>query len=701
MRKQLLKSVLVALLAGAICLPALAQPVTADTLLDDLGSDNMQRRLAARPYLRRADVAYVAPKLVDMLRLVDNEHVWRAAFSVLSDLANMTGVPGREADRLAVTDAIAVLLAPAETPHLKRQAMRLLPLCVPEGYDLSPIAALLDDAELRERARACLREINTDAAAEALVAQLRKLDNDPVFQVAILRALAVMHSNVGARPAYRLTDSNDAGVRAAAAQVLARTGSPRVVEAVAGVAMRSTPETRFDATDAVLRLANNIALNGGNWETAINLYRAVLTHAQNPVTRGGAMVGLGKYGDETVLPDILAALKADTTGDLFGPGLAALEYMGGKACGEALLAAYDDFPADMRLMLLGVFGRKQDPMFLGPLNEQVRSTDPAFRKAALDALVQTGLPGAAPGVVAYAVESEGAERAELEDAVKRMAEQFRMQGHAEGAGAAFLGLYRLADTEEEREFALDGIQQFPTNEAFAYVMGDLDTNDLGTLSNAMLVGMTRALKESGRDEEAAKAYDAFKKRLNTTEAVLDMWNIAPVMGDGQNLATRMGFITKWKVVGPFPWASSKGFSTINVNEPDVDLSATYTVDGGPRAWELKDEGQNYIMNLAGYFGNPANCTAYAYTEISVPAATDVTLRMGSDDGIKVWLNGEVAHENNVDRGATVDQDQTNNKLKAGVNRILVEVTQGGGGWNFLLRLTTPDGMPLAFENVLN
>ena len=89
-------------------------------------------------------------------------------------------------------------------------------------------------------------------------------------------------------------------------------------------------------------------------------------------------------------------------------------------------------------------------------------------------------------------------------------------------------------------------------------------------------------------------------------------------------------------------------------------------------------------------------TAYGLAEIEVPEAVDAVVRVGSDDGVKVWVNGEAVHEHNVDRGAALDDDQAPARLKAGKNTLLVQITQGGGGWVFCLRLTRPDGVPLAF-----
>jgi hypothetical protein len=36
--------------------------------------------------------------------------------------------------------------------------------------------------------------------------------------------------------------------------------------------------------------------------------------------------------------------------------------------------------------------------------------------------------------------------------------------------------------------------------------------------------------------------------------------------------------------------------------------------------------------------------------------TEALLGIGSDDGVKVWLNGELVHENWIDRGVEPDDD---------------------------------------------
>ncbi len=74
--------------------------------------------------------------------------------------------------------------------------------------------------------------------------------------------------------------------------------------------------------------------------------------------------------------------------------------------------------------------------------------------------------------------------------------------------------------------------------------------------------------------------------------------------------------------------------------------------------------------------------AFAYTEVEEVHAREAVLSCGSDDGIRIWLNGQVVHSNEVARGYTADSDSVVVQLKAGVNRILVKIDNYRAGWGF-------------------
>jgi hypothetical protein len=91
-----------------------------------------------------------------------------------------------------------------------------------------------------------------------------------------------------------------------------------------------------------------------------------------------------------------------------------------------------------------------------------------------------------------------------------------------------------------------------------------------------------------------------------------------------------------------------------------------------------------------------NSTAYMYAEVKVEQPQDVLFQCGSDDGMKLWLNGRLIHRAAEPRSLQVDQDAVEARLEAGTNQVLVKVVQGGGDWQACIRLTDRAGRPLEF-----
>ena len=86
-----------------------------------------------------------------------------------------------------------------------------------------------------------------------------------------------------------------------------------------------------------------------------------------------------------------------------------------------------------------------------------------------------------------------------------------------------------------------------------------------------------------------------------------------------------------------------------------------------------------------------------YAEIAADEAADVELRLGSDDGFALWLNGERIGGKKVNRALKPGQDKIKAKLKAGTNAVLMKVLQGGGDWAGCLQIVGPKGGKIAFE----
>ena len=71
---------------------------------------------------------------------------------------------------------------------------------------------------------------------------------------------------------------------------------------------------------------------------------------------------------------------------------------------------------------------------------------------------------------------------------------------------------------------------------------------------------------------------------------------------------------------------------------------------------------------------------------------------GTDDKIRVWLNGIEVYSSTQSRGAWLDQTAIPVYLRAGVNRLMVEVYQKSNAWRFCLRVTDGEGHALNVQS---
>jgi len=148
------------------------------------------------------------------------------------------------------------------------------------------------------------------------------------------------------------------------------------------------------------------------------------------------------------------------------------------------------------------------------------------------------------------------------------------------------------------------------------------------------------------------------------------------------------YITAWKVSGPYT-VKDKGGSEIF----DVVFAPEWTRDE-KKAWHIMPAGTNkdrpWLMELDRVLGGENRC-AYLRSAVWSPESQEVLLELGSDDGIKVWLNRALIHGNNASRACAPGQDRIRTVLRKGWNELLLKITQGGGEWSACARFRAPDG----------
>jgi hypothetical protein len=120
----------------------------------------------------------------------------------------------------------------------------------------------------------------------------------------------------------------------------------------------------------------------------------------------------------------------------------------------------------------------------------------------------------------------------------------------------------------------------------------------------------------------------------------------------------------------------------DLGEGAVDLKSKYPSGRKTLAWKPAHAG-NGIVSLDAYLGRMEWACAYGYTQIDSSQAQEVSFGFSSDDGIKVWLNGQVVHVHEVQRGCAGIADRVTLKLRKGTNRLLVKIDNYILGWSFL------------------
>lgn len=87
--------------------------------------------------------------------------------------------------------------------------------------------------------------------------------------------------------------------------------------------------------------------------------------------------------------------------------------------------------------------------------------------------------------------------------------------------------------------------------------------------------------------------------------------------------------------------------------------------------------------------NKNNAGIFLTRTISVIKPTATEFRFGSDDGIRVWLNGDLKVSNVIQRGALLGQESFVSILAPGEHRLVIQVVNGAGPGGFAFELRKP------------
>jgi len=199
------------------------------------------------------------------------------------------------------------------------------------------------------------------------------------------------------------------------------------------------------------------------------------------------------------------------------------------------------------------------------------------------------------------------------------------------------------------------------------------------------------------DQKDSSAGDKFQHALTAArdpDQVRAAHEALQKLGRKVDLARHFGFITAWKVIGPFDNTGKKGFAVEYPPERKVELDAEYDGKAGRVRWSDHVTSHDYgQVDLNKAIGKHMGAAAYALSFFESEAARPIELRFGAGNAMKVWLNGQLLHTAEFyHANVSMDQYVARGELRPGRNVILVKVCQNeqtedwAQDWEFRLRV---------------
>jgi len=668
-----------------------------EQLINDLQGDDAQARAHARQRLPLMGVD-VIPTLFPLMQHPDFA-VRKSVNDILFCLINEACAPGREEDRRQAADYFMELLEPDKDVSLKIAGMKLLALTVPPKYDLKPIAKCLDNPKLQETARYALERIGSPKACEELrraLKQRQKNGGDPAFTCSLMNSLGERRDEKSLKIIAKFADSDNPAILSAVALALSWSGDPEFTPLLWKAVEKSAdaPEAKASALDALVRHADAMAEKEEYRSNAIEIYENIL-HRDYSAHTCAALAGLGKIGGANNVQPLLNALISENY-RVQASAASALAAIKGNEAKPKILSIFDSAPEEMKVLLSPILAARHDAAAFPLLAKAAQSEEWTLRLTALEALGELGHPDGLP-LISQAITKPGADNEIGVKAIARLAERLHEEKNAAQAGKAYALMLQHSPDVQARQRALEGIAANPAPEAFDMVMQAAGDEALKEHSLPALAAVAIALAQAGQADRALQAFEKIASMKPSAQTMQQLANRLRAQGLPVAAAGMMGFVLHWKSIGPFPMKDGQGWDVDFIGEANAHASRPVKFEDRSLEWKaIQANDETGVVNLIPSLGSCEQCIAYVYAEIVVSKDEDAVLKVGVDDSEKILLNGELVFSQFVARPLQADQDSVPVKLKAGKNGILMKIYQNNLGWEFCLRIATPDGSILAF-----
>lgn len=619
------------------------------------------------------------------------------------------------ADKLAAAgkkdEAVALyqpLMAPGEVRRLRLAAFHGIVMARGEAAVPLVLQTLNDkDPLVQATASRMLVTMPGEAVTKAAADQLKGAA--PEVQVVVLRALSDRGDPAALPAVLDMTKSADEPVRMAAFEALGKLGDASVVPLLAGAAAAGGAVQRV-ARDSLGRLP------GTDVDGAL---LAALPGAE-PKVRGELVRALAARRATAAIPALYQVAAKDPEESIRSAAVDALDSLGGPAQlsqfvllfmnakgdderGAAEKAITDTFEkvADpeeraapvllaakgasgpVRLSLLRMLGKTGSPAALEVLRAALKEEDAKVKDSVVQALADWPDAAAAPDLLAIA-KNAGENKTHRVLALRGYVREVCLPSTRPGAETVKMlqDAMAIINTADERKMVLAGLADVSALEALKMAQPLVGNDEVKAEAVVAVVKIARAISGAYHDEALAA--------LRQVRPLTNDENLIRQIDDGIDVITKFeDYITDWMMAGPYMAAGKDGAGLFDVafapEKPDAQGIKWVRAPASPdknKPWEVNFQATDFRGN---------DRVAYIKTRVQSPKQQEVQLQIGSDDGVKVWLNGQLVHQNNTSRADTPGQDKVKVTLKEGWNDLLMKICNGGGDWGACARFRTLDG----------
>ena len=408
-----------------------------------------------------------------------------------------------------------------------------------------------------------------------------------------------------------------------------------------------------------------------------------------------ALARLGRSAPADAVAGITPHLTAPSA-TVRAAAYGALCDVSGAEGARAIAAALPQAPVEMRPALVRALGRHAHPASAPTLSAASKSTDELIATEALWGLERLG---SFPAASALADAAKAAAMPRLRSlalaACIRLGHRLADQGHADQALAVFQRIHPLATADADRAAVLRGLAKTglpAVADLIVPIARDKDSALRGAATEA-LIGLADYALAKHRN-----AAVAIYKQVIDVEAVPALAEEATrklfALGVPYSLAAKKGFVTSWWLIGPFGCRDFNDAKRPRPPEADPALDKTHRDGTRELRWQLHHTMHAQgIVDLDALFTPNDKVLAYAYTELTAPQDMPVKFWLRRDDGLTLWLNDKVLYHVHDAHGTAIAEYPVAATLVKGANRLLVKCSEGGGLWEFSLRMTDPAGKP--------